>query len=321
MSAPEPALPSPPPWLLPLQEAFGDMLRSRLDSSGGTLRSRAERYPPELVAQMADVPTTRAGLALYHEQYWMRLFTAMQGELPRFAQVVGYWRFNALAARHLTEAPPTQPDLARCADGFAARLLDVLDGLVASVRPASGPPDTRPVHTLVCSAADNPWVATLGDLPAPVDLARQALRMDEAARHAFVSPFEGIWHPSPSELAQLEARRLRFAGSFRLLREDWSLADRAAPPAGRPELFERHDRPRYWVSFRAERTTALRRIEPPFARFLALAARSAFGEALSATEQAFGPTHAQRLHAAMPDWIHLALASGWWVGTREPRSR
>jgi hypothetical protein len=319
-----PDLPPPPPWLAPLQANLARLVQAPLDARTGTLRSLPGAYPPELVAQVAHPATARARLALYHEQYWMRLFTALQGELPRTSQAVGYWRFNALATAHLAARPPVDTDLARAADGFAPALLAALDTLVDRAGRAPAAPDIRPVAALLAAGAEPAALANFGapaalaNLGAPVDLVRQALRVDEAARHAFIAPLQATWRPSPAELAALPGRRLRFAASFRLLREDWALVERAAPPAANetPAPFPRHSpaAPRYWVSYRAERATAFRSVEPPFARFLTLAARRPFGDALAASESACDAPQRERLHAAVPGWIQLALASGWWVG-------
>lgn len=310
-------LPPPPPWLSPLQDAFARVIQTPLDPHTGTLRSTVEA--PEPAAQLSDAHDGRARLALYHEQYWMRLFNAMQGEFPRFARVAGYWRFNALATIHLRETPPVSADLARCADGFAARLIGLLDRIAARAGNLPPSPDTRPLRSLIGPPADA-WEAALAGAAlagadTPLDLARQALRADEAVRHAFVSPFQGIWRPSAPELEGLEGRRLRFSASFRLLREDWALTEDVAPSADPPDAFSRRPQPLFFVSFRAPRTTALRRIEPPFARFLNMAIRSPFGEALAAVAERCDGPQAGRLRAAVPGWVKLALASGWWIGT------
>ena len=304
------SLPPPPPWLAPLQEAFGALLETPLDATGGTLRSSADA--PALTAALADPSTARTRLALYHEQYWMRLYGALHAELPRFAQVVGYWRFNALATLHLHEAPPNRVDLARCGDGLAARLLAGIDR-IASTAPPPATPDTRAIGPLV--QGPDPWTDTLRSVRAPVDLARQALRMDEAARRALAAPHAAVWRPTGADVATLPERRLRFAPSFRLLREDWALAERAVP-SDPPAPFSRHAEPWFWVSFRAERTTALARVEPGFARLLALASERPFGEAIDALAQGRDPTDTAALGAALPGWIERALTSGWWIGAR-----
>lgn len=300
-------LPPPPPWLSPLQRAFGALLERPLEAQGGILR--AHPPSPTLLAALTDPATASARLALYQEQYWMRLFGALQAELPRFAQVVGYWSFNALAALHLRDAPPTAVDLARCGDGLSAKLLAQLD-LIAG---RSGAPDTRSIGSLV--TGDDPWSAALRPLSAPVDLARQALKIDEAARHALASPYAGVWRPARAEIAALPDRRLRLAPSIRLLREDWALADRAAP-TDPPLPFARHAAPQFWVSFRAERSTALAQIEPGLARLLVLSADRPFGEALDGLARDRSATETEALSAALPGWIERALASGWWIGAR-----
>lgn len=304
----------PPSWLAPLQGAFGAVLTTPLDPSTGTLRSRRDRYPPDLLTQLADHPRTADRLALYHEQYWMRLLTAMQGELPRFARAVGYWQFNGLAALHLQDRPPVRVDLARCADGFAARLLATLHEFRGRRSPRT--PDLAPVAPLVTADTTDPWLLVWSRVLAPMDLARQALHTDEATRHALSSPYEGIWRPTPDELGKLDGARLRYAASVRVLREDWALADHAAASAGTDEPFQRRDLARFHVSFRTAHTTALRRIEPMFARFLTAAAQQPFGKALATVEIAAGIEHSTTLRSALPGWIRLALESGWWVGLR-----
>lgn len=305
--------PQPPPWLGHLQSMFGRAIQAPLDATTGTLRSRAAEASPELLALLADGSEPR--LALYHEQYWMRIFTAMQHELPRVAQVVGYWRFNGLVTLHVRAAPPTEADMARCADGFVDRLLAVLDGL-AKDRPAGhGAPDTRAISSLVPADAVDPWLRALADVPAPLDLGRQAARMDEAVRHALGRPFRGIWRPAPNELATLPVRRLRFAPSFRLLREDWALAERGAP-AEASAPFAQHDAARFCISWRAARSTALRRVDPAFARLCGLLVRLPLGEALREMESHTVGETVDRLTVALPGWVELALSSGWWIGVR-----
>jgi len=299
------ALPIPPGWLAPLQEAFGRMLRTPLDASTGTFRSALA--PAQLAPDLAG---PAAGPVLYHEQYWMRLFGAMQSELPRVADVIGPWRFNTLAALHLDETPPVHADLGRCADGFARRVRGVLDGLAGS----GATPDTRPVGALVAAGSPDPWVRALAGVSAPVDLARQALRIDEAARLAFVSPAEPAWRPTPADLEGLMERRLRFARSFRLLREDWALVERAGP---RP--FARHHPAWFWVSCRTPRSTAFRRLEPAFAHLLEGARLRPLGEALAAVEEVCPPAQADALRRAIRKWIGVALESGWWVGVEPAR--
>lgn len=298
-------LPPPPDWLAPLQEAFGRTLRAPLDREGGVLRSRAAE-DPRARADLAD--GSEAGLRLYHEQYWARLFGAMQGELPRVAQAVGYWRFNALAELHLQERSPDRPELGRCADGFAARLEAALDAAGPGARP-----DRRPAREAMPPDLPDAWVRALSASAAPVDLLRQAARMDEALRRAVAAPYLGVWRPTRADRARLPEARLRLAPSLRLLREDWAIAERGAPPAGEPPPFDPRDQPWFWACARGERTVALRRVEPGFVRLCALASRLPFGEALAALEAEAG-AGAEAMAARVPRWIEEALAAGWWLG-------
>lgn len=304
-------LPPPPPWLGPLQAMFAEAIQSPLDASTGTFRSRASECRPELLALLTD--GSEARLALYHEQYWMRLFTAMQQEFPRLAQVLGYWRFNAVATLHLQASPPIHTDMARCADRLADRVLATLDDLTQAHPEGGGVPDSRGICSLVPADATGPWIRALAQSGAPVELARQAARMDEAVRHAIGRPFPGVWRPTTEDLATLSVCRLRFAPSFRLLREDWALAERGELTE-RPGPFTRHETPQYWVSWRAERSTALRKVEPGLARLFRLLARLPLGQALREMEAHADEERVDRLAEVLPRWIELSLSSGWWIG-------
>ncbi|WP_437671903.1 HvfC/BufC N-terminal domain-containing protein [Sorangium sp. So ce131] len=310
----------PPGWLRELQRDFSAVLRAPLDSGSGTFRERQERYPERLVAQLKSGPGSLAPaerLALYHRQYWMRLFTALQTGFPRASRAVGYWHFNHLAALHLAARPPQHVDIDEATRGFAARLGGALQRLDEAERGRGSKP---PAH-------EDEWCRRIELSRAPRAMVRQALRMDEAERHAYESPFEGLWRPTPAELGKLAEGRLRFAVSCTLTHEDWDLArfsrltgvDR---DEGAPGAVRRHLSRRCWVFARSATGTATTCVDPLFARLLRRCRELPFGQALAAVEHGCTAAEAARLRAKLQGWILLALASGWWTGLEaEPRAQ
>ncbi|MGK3969187.1 DNA-binding domain-containing protein [Sorangium sp. So ce118] len=312
----------PPRWLRELQRDFTAVLRAPLDASTGVFRERQERYPARLVAQLRSGPGGPAPaerLALYHRQYWMRLFTALQTSFPRVSRAMGYWHFNHLAALHLAARPPRHFDLDEGARGFAARLDRALQRLDDARR---GRRPERPAR----EHEEDEWSRRVELSRAPLDMVRQALRMDEAERHAFESPFEGLWRPTPEELAGLAEGRLRFAVSCMLAQEDWDLARfsrlaGADQEEGAPEAIRRHPSTRTWVFARSAAGTTTTSVDPLFARLLERCRELPFGEALADVEQGCTAAEAARLGAGLQGWIALALASGWWTGLAEAEPR
>ncbi|WP_438005909.1 DNA-binding domain-containing protein [Sorangium sp. So ce321] len=313
----------PPRWLRELQRDFTAVLRAPLDSGTGVFRERQERYPARLVAELRSGPGGPAPaerLALYHRQYWMRLFTALQTSFPRVSRAMGYWHFNHLAALHLAARPPRHFDLDEVARGFAARLDRALQRLDEASR---GRRPERPAR----EHEEDEWSRRVELSRAPRDMVRQALHMDEAERHAFGSPFEGLWRPTPEELTGLAEGRLRFAVSCTLTYEDWDLArfSRLAGgdlDEGAPEAIRRHPSTRTWVFARSAAGTTTTSVDPLFARLLERCRELTFGQALAAVEAGCTAAEAARLRANLQGWIALALSSGWWTGLAraEPRA-
>ncbi len=310
---------APPSWLRELQRDFTGALRAPLDSSTGVFRERQQQYPARLVAQLKSGPAGIAPaerLALYHRQYWMRLFTALQASFPRVSRALSYWHFNHLAALYLTANPPRHIDLDEESRGFSARLDSALQSLTDA---RHGRKPQRP-------APRDAWRQRLQLSKAPIAMVRQALCMDDAERHAYESPFEGLWRPTPEEIAGLAERRLRFATSYRLTREDWDLArfsrltgsdqDEAAPAAIR-----RLPSTRTWVFSRSAVGLTTTSVDPLFARLLERCGELPFGQALAAVEQSCTAAEAGQLRASLQGWITLALSHGFWTGLAQAEPR
>ncbi len=105
--------------LLSMQQRFSTVLRSPLVDDAGQL------LPSEL----------SVGMTAYHRQYWMRLFTVLQGQLPLLCLVRGATDFNVFAQEYLLAHAPTHRDLGelpREIIGFAeSRLSDRERGALA----------------------------------------------------------------------------------------------------------------------------------------------------------------------------------------------
>ncbi|XYH96544.1 DNA-binding domain-containing protein [Sorangium sp. So ce1128] len=315
----------PPGWLRALQRDFTAVLHTPLESGTGVFRERQDLYPARLVAQLRSGPGSpppAERLALYHRQYWMRLFTALQTSFPRVSRAMGYWHFNHLAALYLAARPPRHFDIDEGARGFAVRLDRALLRLDDGA--SRGRRSKRPAR----EHEEDAWCRRIELSRAPLAMVRQALRMDEAERHAFESPFEGLWRPTPEELARLAqaGARLRFAVSCTLTREDWDLARfsrlaGADQDEGAPGAIRRHPSTRAWVFARSAAGTTTTSVDPLFARLLDRCRELPFGEALAAVEQGCTAAEAAQLCENLQGWIALALASGWWTGLAraEPR--
>ncbi len=144
---PEPIEFAPPAWWGQLQREMGELLRSPLDASAGRFRAPTELYPPTLVAIVRDdAPGVHARLALYHEQYWKRLFTALQGSFPRAALAMGYYGFNGVASSFLQANPPRSFDLADASERFFATVMAALYALAAGATTEAGGSEYRVIE-------------------------------------------------------------------------------------------------------------------------------------------------------------------------------
>lgn len=303
---------APPPWLEALQTEFSALLRSPLDSTSGTFRETRTEYPPQLIEQLATRGAVAASredrLALYHTQYWMRLFTVLQDCFPRVAHSVGYFHFNRLASLHLSERPPNHFDVARAGDGFAQRLRLAL----ADKHP--------PLEELKL------WHETVRASGVPAQLALQALQLDEAEQRALDAPQPSIWTPSVDEYATLSERRLRFSAGFSVVQEDWdlvrhsALAQAEAPSGAGSQRPDSNARPeplpqrRYWVFYRSAKGVAFLPVRAELASLLVSCRQMSLGSALELAEAKATERQLATLRSNLESWVRLALKTGWWIG-------
>jgi hypothetical protein len=299
----------PPPWLEAFQADFSSLLRAPLDSSSGTFREHKGAYAAELLAQV-KVPssagknhsTASDRLALYHRQYWMRLFTALQSRFPRLSLALGYFRFNQLCSCYLIAHPSISYDIDAIGDDFPAlvRTAVTLD--------ERGLPLQHHASRIIASKR--------GDRA----LVLEALNIDVAERKCFQSAFEPRWNPTAVELRSLPYLKLEYAASFQLVHETWSLVHRStltpidaksAPTSGSAH---RLPSPRHWVFVRSEAGIGLHGITPACANFLALCQQYSFGDALRRLEQQATPQALDDVRANLSSWVQAALEFRFWIG-------
>jgi len=179
--------PASPAWLLELQATFGDVLRTPLSSATGTFCADTAAYPAALLARVtsrAEISQAER-LAVYHRQYWFRLFTLLQGAFPLTANLIGLWRFNQLAGRFLSARPPRSWDIDQVGVGFTDFLSDELPDTDLELDPARG---SLPRLALV-----------------------EAARIDAAYHDVFGAPAVTPYVPAFDDAAQLLQGTLRLS--------------------------------------------------------------------------------------------------------------
>jgi len=303
-----------PPWLRSLQQGFGDLLRSPLDPSSGTFEPPQARYPAEVVAELAvegEADRVEDRLALYHRQYWIRLFVTLQTGFPRTASAVGFWAFNHLAAAHLLKQAPAHWDVDRASDGFDTFVERLLREVVPRSRRAAplDRPDRRPLSSLQVGKRirQRPEVRALLACPTEVGHVRQALRVDAADRASFAAPWVEPWRPRPDELGGLAERVLELTPSVRVVRVDWDLLKASEEPAARLPAG------RALVFARSLEGTVARTVPLSFGRLLLFASEAPFGEALGRFEHTAPEREVASLRKDLGELVQVALGGGWWV--------
>jgi hypothetical protein len=300
-------------------ESFAAATTAPLSSAGGAFRAERERYPHELVAHIRDDgPGSRARLAIYHEQYWMRLFSVMQDLFPRTARAVGEFAFNRISAEFIAASGVPSRDLADLGVGFFASFDPALRRLVPTATSGYRVVDASPAELLRAGAAIERDVVTgiLAGVESPWSLLVQALALDEAERRAFRASYEPPWSPDVAARRTLPSLRPTLAGSFSLVRLDYPIASRETTE--RAVMRTRLTSPRHVVVVRTLDGFMTRLVDPLHARLLARATTESIEVAARAVERAAGEALAPRFRASLEAYIDAALVGGWWVGAVPP---
>jgi len=258
----------PPAWLAELQRVFGASLRTPLDREQGTLRSRHQR-----------------GLSIYNLQYWLRLFEALQSELPLTCRVLGAWAFNAHAETFLLAHPPVGWDLAGAAVGFEAHLF-----------------------------------AALAQLDSP-DAACDAARIDVAWSEVLRAPEPAPLRAPLSDPAQLACARLVRSPGAVWIEEHRPLLERratllACAPDSPLELPAPWPSPRHWLLVHRDGGVLQVPLETEEAHLLRLLEERSVQDSLGELEATCPPNERAALPARARQWLSRAVGLGVWEGTR-----
>jgi hypothetical protein len=268
------------------EASFSKLLRTPLDRSTGTLRAPMSSYDAATCEAVlpSSALTARERLAVYHRQYWFRLFNTLQDEYPTTTRVLGGWPFNALASRFLVAHPPKERDLARVADGFA----DYLE--------ATLPTDGTSTRAVV-----------------------QAARLDDAHREVFRAPEQPAFELAAAGAERVARERLVWSAAVRLLELDRPLTElrdaagvdkeRAQPL---PAAFE--EGPRWLVVCRTATGYARAWLEPQQAKLMLLLRDKPLVDALAHLEHEVPQEARAALARDTQRWLANGVRHGFWTG-------
>jgi Putative DNA-binding domain len=260
--------------LAAFQRDFTAALCRPLGRATKTLVADTAAYPDALCERIrAD---GRARLAVYNRQYWFRLFGALQTEYRLTCALLGAWTFNEHAERFLLAHPPASHDLARICDGFAAWMIGRHGAL------------------------------------------REAITLDDALRGVLTAPDLPRLVLGPEDVPHLPRGRLVFAPTCAVIEQTrpWFVLRDGLPPhvderrVSPPEVFA--DGMHAYLLVRHGATLGRKRLAPAHAQLLQLLAHHAVGDAITALEQAHGPTIA----ADAQRWLREGMVLGLWTELR-----
>ncbi len=278
-----------PPWLEDFQARFGAVLRAPLDRATGTLTVTEGAYEAGMVEATVDGPTTTGAerLAVYNRQYWFRLFGVLHSAFPLACRLIGYWAFNAYAARYLDVHPPHGWDIDGVADGFVQFFERELEY------------DDAPEREAIVEAA----------------------RIDAAFRDVFRAPPIMPYRPSAEDEAHLLDARLVLSPAVAIVSEHSALADLRRTIV-RDEGERRVPFPRPWpeVRFialvRSDEGTGEIPLETREAELLRLLAEHPVRAALGLLERACPAQERAALPAKTQNWLARSVLHGFWTGRR-----
>jgi len=276
-----------PGWLAEFQAHFGDVVRTPLDRSSGTLRATPDRYDAVMTRDARDGPRApgAARLAVYNRQYWFRLFEVLKAAFPLTARLLGYWTFNGHAGRFLLQVPPRGWDIEAAGLGFVPFLEEELRPEDESTR-----------------------VALL-----------EAARIDAAWRDVSRAPLRPRYRPSDADATHLLESRLIPSEDLQLVEEHSALLElrRTLNGAGA------HDRialppplaqPRRWALLATEGGVRQLPLEEREAELVELLRSLTVREALARLEKACGAKERESLPAHARRWLARGVQHGYWSG-------
>lgn len=281
----------PPSELAALQQHFTTVLRTPLDTRTGTFTPDLQRCPSELRSEVIDGArgTGLERLGVYQRQYWLRLFTVMQAELPLSARLMTLFRFNRLVQHYLGDCAPREHDLGRVADRFTTWLAAHADVL----------------HRL--------------DIRVPKPALEQALSVDEAFRQVWTAARMPRFAPNADDAARLPQLRLIPAPTCRLVDTDWPFVEARRTlmtdaTAERIALPARLGRTRHWLILRTESGIGQLRLLPRQSQLYRLCASMPLEQAVTRLSDQCSRQERQDLATQVQAWLAQSMELGLWAG-------
>ncbi|MEO7423721.1 MAG: DNA-binding domain-containing protein [Fibrobacteria bacterium] len=277
-----------PEGLRALQSEFGRSIREPFSFATGRFACRTRKYSAFAAEAILTRGTqgSRERLAVYNEQYWYRLLTAMQEHFPLLGAGMGLWRFNRLATAFMVRYPSRHPFLERLATGFPAFLRE------------DRPRDIRSI---------------------------QSADLDFAFIQAFHAPGLPSLDPARltrSESESLEDAPLRLQPWLSLCKEDWNLMEcRTRLMEGFPEKPAFRAQKNHWAIIRKDaRVDRVRLTSDQFRLLKELADGCPLGEAClrtcaSSAQAGKGgeDSGGGSLAGSLSGWFSQWTAWGWFV--------
>lgn len=270
-----------------LQQQFTQLLRLPLELIASSARADTCRYDARLVAAVTDSPraSAAASLAVYHRQYWLRLFDVMQREFALSARLFGLPGFYKLAQAYLLDCPPRHPNLGRVADGFVSwctAQADRIEGIV------------------------------------PGGMLHQALSVDAAWRGIWSAAALPAFEPKPDQAAQLPCMQLQFSPTAALIAEDWPLIalrrelamDASADEIAFPSKLQSTS---YWVLLRTPEGIGQMRLSPLQSRLYTLCSSHQLQDAVERLHADCEPADRARLPENIRAWLALSMELKLWA--------
>ena len=197
--------------------------------------------------------------------------------------MVGYWRFNELAARHLADEPLSGFDIDTIGAGFDEMLERCLSKEDAIV---------------------------------------EAARIDAAFHRVTRAPQSEPFRPSAEDAGRLGSSRLQLAENVALLNEHWSLAQLRLSlpeqPSDKPlELGSALPTTRHWLLKRRQSQLGLIALDAPEAELFRLVQRYPLPQALGMLEAAVPDNERASLPGRAQGWFARSVQLGVWAGLRE----
>jgi len=277
----------PPAWLAELQARFGDVIRTPLDRSSGTLTATPRAYDARVVGDVRDAPGVPGAerLAVYNRQYWFRLFEALHGAFPLTARLLGHWSLNDYAARFLLACPPRTWDIDCAADGFEA---------------------------FFAVALERDGVAERAALT-------EAARIDAAWRDVFRAPMPPPFRPSAADASNLLDARLTPSPAVAMLEEHYPFLELRKrllgdPAETRVPLPSPLPSARWWALVRRDEGTLQLPLEEREARLFTLLGAFTVRDALASLERTCSEEERAPLPGKTRAWLARGVELGFWTG-------